>query len=115
MPFDLHILSICLPTVFRHLDCKDRAKFFRFHMWANLCKILNLFLYFCDYSMKNILNFSQLDRSKNFSFQVAGEGKAGDALVPNDSFGVETINLFAPDTLDSVQGIPYSMLLVLLR
>ncbi|XP_044489852.1 uncharacterized protein LOC123214163 isoform X4 [Mangifera indica] len=44
-----------------------------------------------------------LDRSKNFSFQVAGEGKAGDALVPNDSFGVETINLFAPDTLDSVQ------------
>lgn len=63
--------------------------------------------------MKSILNFSQLDRSKNFSFLVAAEDKAGDAPIPNDSLGVETINLCAPDTLDFVQGIPYNVICTL--
>ncbi|KAJ0094151.1 hypothetical protein Patl1_16657 [Pistacia atlantica] len=44
-----------------------------------------------------------LDRSNNFSFLVAAEDKAGDAPIPNDSLGVETINLCAPDPLDFVQ------------
>ncbi|KAJ0037653.1 hypothetical protein Pint_23475 [Pistacia integerrima] len=41
--------------------------------------------------------------SNNFSFLVAAEDKAGDAPIPNDSLGVETINLCAPDPLDFVQ------------
>lgn len=57
--------------------------------------------------VRNILNFSQLDRSKNFSLLEVTEDVTGDAPVLKDSPCVETVNLCAPDTLDFVQGIPY--------
>ncbi|KAH9772331.1 FYR C-terminal domain-containing protein [Citrus sinensis] len=53
--------------------------------------------------VRNILNFSQLDRSKNFRLLEATEDVTGDAPVLKDSPCVETLNLCAPDTLDFVQ------------
>ena len=53
----------------------------------------------------------QLDRSldtrvERSKFTMSEELQAGDATAPKDQPCVHNVDLYAPDTLDFVQGIP---------
>lgn len=66
------------------------------------------------FSSRNILNFSQLDRSKHIKVQGLGystpiEDNNMETIFPKSSQGFSNVDHCAPDTLDHMQGIAYQM------
>ena len=60
--------------------------------------------------MKNILNFSQLDRLEDTEAEgsiwpMSVDDRAVDALISKESGEIHSVDSYAPDTLDIVEGI----------
>lgn len=65
------------------------------------------------FTTRNILNLSQLDRSKDAEIQMLcssmpSEDKDGEAPIPKDTQNASDMDLCAPDSLDPSHGITQS-------